>query len=559
MLSLITPTRDRPEAFDLLQRWVGAQTFRKPYQWIVVNDGSQPYDYRMGQEVFRETGGEPGTASQKQNLLLALEHVRGNKVLILEDDDFYRPNYLERMDRMLDRYALAGEGRAAYYDVAEGRYHVWSNTEHASLAQTGFTAEALPDLAECCRGDCRLIDLELWSRFRGLKHVFTGAGLHVGIKGMPGAPGVYRAGEPEGIPDEDRRVFRAWSLPAEYERFHRRPPVLPAHDHGANGASGPSAGLGGAGRWDLIAPLGTGDTPRRYEGRCARKPWDYRVTAVIPHLNTPAPLRGSVETLRHQSEPPYILVLDTGSNEATCQELERMRGEDLEIHYLRSHAWTHASEPVAAAMDVAWALVHTEFLYCTHADCFVRRRDWIEWLRARCGETTPAIGYQMSDRSWLTRDWEWMVSHTATMLHVPTMRRIGASWSFERYRTMKGSYQPDSLDWMDTETGFNWTLRQAGITPVLLGPEANYERQTDDNIDHVRSFPSSTLYEVGSSQYREAKANWMAAALQEAEARVRDWSRGTPHPAATLTPSTKERPLGLPGAGAPFPTGVRAS
>ena len=522
MLSLITPTRNRAEAFDLLQRWVSAQTFDGPFQWIVVNDGPESYEYRMGQEVLTRPADTDGNLRPKRNLLAALSRVRGDKILILEDDGYYRPDYLGHMDAMLDRYALVGQGPAVDYNVRTRRYHSWSNLAHASLAQTGLRVEALPALAEACGQADRPVAPELWSRFPGLKHVFSGSGLHVGINGMPGEPGnIDGHNMEEGTPDDDLRTFRAWALPADYKRYHR-PATTP--DGPPPDGCPPAVGLGGAGRWDLIAPLGVGDRSKRYEGRCRLKPWDYRVTAVIPHLNTPRPLRWSVETLRHQSEAPYILVMDTGSDEATCRELESMRSADLEVHYLRSHAWTHASEPVAAAMEAAWSLVHTEFLYCTHADCFIRRPDWLAWLLARCGPDSPVIGYQMSDRSWLTRDWEWMVSHTTTMLHMPTMHRINASWSFERYRSMRSVYTPDDPEWMDTETGFNWTLRQAGIVPMLLSPEFNYERQIDENIDHVRSYPSSTLYQVGSPVYQNGKERWMESALREAEARVFSWT-----------------------------------
>jgi hypothetical protein len=250
------------------------------------------------------------------------------------------------------------------------------------------------------------------------------------------------------------------------------------------------------------------------------------VTAVIPHLNTPRSLRWVVETLRHQSEKPYILVIDTGSDETTARALEALRAEDLEIHYLKCHAWSDPADPVAAAMDTAFALCHTTYMYCTHADCFIRRGDWLQWLLARCGEIHPVVGYQMSDRSWLTRDWEWMVSHTATMLHMPSLLRVGACWSLQKYQAMKAIYPVDNPGWLDTETGFNWSLRRAGIVPVLLGAEVNYERQTDENIDHVRSYPSATLYHVGTPEYRAGREAWMETAIQEAKARVRAWSQG---------------------------------
>jgi hypothetical protein len=129
-----------------------------------------------------------------------------------------------------------------------------------------------------------------------------------------------------------------------------------------------------------------------------------------------------------------------------------------------------------------------------------------------------------------------MVSHTATMLHMPTMHRIGASWSFQKFRAMRSLFRPENPDWMDTETGFNWCLRRAGIVPALLGPESNYERQIDENIDHVRSYPSSTLYRVGTPEYRSGREGWMESAIREACERVGRWRGATGDPRETRTP-----------------------
>jgi hypothetical protein len=517
MLTLITPTRNRPVAFDLLEQWVEAQTYPDSYQWIVVNDGDEPYRYRMNQQVLHRIPSAGEGPSPHQNLLYAIPHIRGDKILIIEDDDYYRPDYLRFMADLLEHYALAGEGRAIYYNVRTRRYVEWPNFQHASLAQTGLRVEGLPTLIDGCRQQGRFIDVFLWENFPGLKHIFTGRDLHVGIKGMPGEKGFGDCHGEGGSPDADLQIFREWNIPSVYERFFQpeSPDLLPKPERS---------------RWDLIAPLGTADVPNRVEGRCRPKPWDYRVTAVIPHLNTPAALRWSVETLRHQSQRPYVLIIDTGSDELACRALEELRDVDLEIHYLRGHGWTHTAEPVAAALDAAFALCRTNYLYSTHADCFIRRRDWLAWLLSQCSESHPVVGYQMSDRSPHTRDWEWMVSHTATMLHMPTMRRIGATWSFQTYRALQAAFGPDNPRWFDTETGFNWVLKRTGIVPLLLGPELNYERQTDHNIDHVRSYPSATLYTVGSPAYRANKERWMQSAIEEARERVAAWRQLSSEP-----------------------------
>src|ERR1022692_2921789 len=36
----------------------------------------------------------------------------------------------------------------------------------------------------------------------------------------------------------------------------------------------------------LVAPLGTADLARKWEGRCAQKSWQYAITVAIPHLDT---------------------------------------------------------------------------------------------------------------------------------------------------------------------------------------------------------------------------------------------------------------------------------
>jgi len=77
----------------------------------------------------------------------------------------------------------------------------------------------------------------------------------------------------------------------------------------------------------LTAPLHTAECDPPHEGRIQPKPWDYRVTAAIPHLNTIEPLKMCVRLLLAQTERPYILIVDTGSSSEALKELEAMRSE----------------------------------------------------------------------------------------------------------------------------------------------------------------------------------------------------------------------------------------
>lgn len=249
------------------------------------------------------------------------------------------------------------------------------------------------------------------------------------------------------------------------------------------------------------------------------KPWEYRVTACIPHLETVEPLAVCIDVLRCQTERPYIVIIDTGSSTATRRELEKFRAADLEIHYIAAHGYRHPSEPVAVALDLAHAVCRTDYLFHSHSDCFLTRDDFLAELVARCDRENPVIGYRMSPRDWATDEWQWMVGHTATLLHMPTMHSIGATWSMQRARSQFG-YSIDegrAGGWPDTETAFNRVLRDSSIAPEFIGADVNGERQTDGNIDHVRSYAGSKLY---SKVYHEKATPWMVAALTEARVRV---------------------------------------
>ncbi len=254
----------------------------------------------------------------------------------------------------------------------------------------------------------------------------------------------------------------------------------------------------------------------------ARKPWEHQVTAAIPHLETPETLPVLLELLALQTVRPYILLIDTGSSPAVVRRLEALRRSDVEVHYLRAHGYAHSSAPVTTAMDVAFALCRTPYLFCTHSDVFPRRRNLVEWLLGRCRDDQPVVGYEMSPRPG-TDGWRNVVSHTCTMLHMPTMRRIGATWSFERYWE-SGEAHPQQHGYPDTEQPFDRCLRKAGIYPYLIGHDANHVRTVDENIDHVRSLSGLELYNRDGELRRQCRWN-LDRALGEARMRLRAWRK----------------------------------
>lgn len=277
-----------------------------------------------------------------------------------------------------------------------------------------------------------------------------------------------------------------------------------------------------------LAPLKTGQ-PKAWEGDCRRKPWNYQVTAVIPELDTPAELMLAVELLRLQTVKPFVLIIDTGSTPENFARVEALRAPDLEVHAIRLNGVLHPSEFVTAAMDLAFSICRTEHLFCTHSDCFLRRRNFVADLLRQCSPQCPAVGYEMTPRTCpppVLCDWQGILGHSATMLHMPSMDLLGAGWSMRRWAVLRHLSDqrpiPGASGWPDTEVLLGHILREAGIEPKIIGREKNFERTLDRNIDHCRSLAGSQVY--SKTYYKKAK-RWAADAKRQARARIARWRR----------------------------------
>jgi hypothetical protein len=263
-----------------------------------------------------------------------------------------------------------------------------------------------------------------------------------------------------------------------------------------------------------------------WNGTCKKKPWDYNVTAVIPCINTPETLPICIELLRLQTEKPFIIIIDTGSTEENLKHVEDLRDEDVEVHVLRLNGVRHPSDYPAMAMDLAFSLCRTEFMFATHADCFLRKKTLLWELMELCKTKCPAVGYELSPR--MHEDWKGMLSHTASMYHMPTMDKIGFGWSLRRLCNRYGivDYKPDpnKPNWPDTEILGNYILKDNGITPYLIGSEQNHCRTVDENIDHFRSYSAGKLY---SPEYFQQARKWFYQARKEALERINKWSNAS--------------------------------
>jgi glycosyltransferase involved in cell wall biosynthesis len=266
---------------------------------------------------------------------------------------------------------------------------------------------------------------------------------------------------------------------------------------------------------------------RPWEGSISKKPWEYEITAVIPVIDTPESLSICIETLRLQTIRPYIIVIDTGSLDDNLSRILEMRDEDLEVHSLRFNATQHPSDCVSMAMDFAQSACRTEYMFATHSDVFLRKRDFLEYLMSMCGDEEdkfPVVGYEMSPRQH--DDWRGMISHTASMYHLRTLDKIGFGWSMRRIASLYGlkdhSPSSDRPNWPDTEILGNYILRDNNIKTKIIGSEQNFQRNKDEYIDHCRSMSLGLLY---SEFYYKSSSEWRSDAHEEAKQRIKKWKK----------------------------------
>ena len=202
MIALITPTGARKAQFELCKRWMNRQTYKGDVVWIVVDDalpitiGNSGIPYRSDWTIVKIYP-RPfwrGNNTQARNIKAGIDFLKEKyckdeieAIFIIEDDDYYKPVYLEKMMERLGNYWLLGETNTIYYNVQWRRFVTNPNRHHASLFQTAFTWETIP-IIEASYTD-KFIDARMWQLGKN-KHLFFDNFLSIGIKGMPGRNGI---------------------------------------------------------------------------------------------------------------------------------------------------------------------------------------------------------------------------------------------------------------------------------------------------------------------------------------------------------------------------------
>lgn len=178
------------------------------------------------------------------------------------------------------------------------------------------------------------------------------------------------------------------------------------------------------------------------------------------------------------------MIIDTGSDDSTLARVLVLRSDSIEVHQVACHATQEYADVVCYAMDLAMSACRTEYLWCLHCDCFVINRQLLAELLAKAdGGKQPVIGYE-SVSAHKHPECHGMVSHTCTLLHMPTMDQLDICWSTRRLQQQMQSTGREIIP--DVEMALNYRLRDRSIAPLILGPEQPNGIERDKNRVHLR-------------------------------------------------------------------------
>lgn len=241
-VTALTCTGDRPVCLKLLSQWMKNQTLQ-PDQWLVIDDGKEPFIPSMDCDyVYRKPQPSDPSQTLNVNLEFAIPYIKGDIILFCEDDEYFSPNYVKTMVEKIQGHDAVGICRSKYYHLPTRTYHVHGNQDHASLAQTGISSNYLPKFKTLLDGD-PFIDIRVWedigAKKQGLKwsgapfsprgmSINGGRGflfddgmkdcLYVGMKGMPGRPGIGSGHKGIGRPDPQGVILHQW-MPKDYQIY----------------------------------------------------------------------------------------------------------------------------------------------------------------------------------------------------------------------------------------------------------------------------------------------------------------------------------------------------
>lgn len=196
MIALITPTGGRPDQIKHCERWMQSQTYTGEVTWILIDDCEDKTIENISRDgwelikIYPEPKWEYGQNTQARNIAEGInicKTLQPDAIFIIEDDDYYKPIYLEEMMKRLPGFQIIGELNTIYYNIYFKKWVVNGNDKWSSLFQTAFTPDVIP-LFEQCYSE-QFIDF-VFFRLNARVNLFKAGNLSIGIKGAKGRYGI---------------------------------------------------------------------------------------------------------------------------------------------------------------------------------------------------------------------------------------------------------------------------------------------------------------------------------------------------------------------------------
>lgn len=216
-VTVITPTCDRPVGLEQAARMLECQT-RPADEWLICRCGVPP-----------------GPLNLAENLQDGLARATGDVIVFWEDDDWYHSTHIERLVRQFEEQPglfAAGDDMQRYYNLPRRVYRTFDNVG-ASLCQTAISASAKnlfsEIVAHCAERLSYGIDTTFWREILGSYETsLVRTKTVVGIKGLPGQPGLGVGHRPKGhgwLHDPTGSVLTEWVGDEDAQRYRELVPT----------------------------------------------------------------------------------------------------------------------------------------------------------------------------------------------------------------------------------------------------------------------------------------------------------------------------------------------
>jgi hypothetical protein len=190
--TVITPTGNRNVSFSLCVKWMEKQTVY-PTEWIIMDDGEEKTDIPDFHFVryFKRFNRQNGHTLCAQ-ICQILPLIKTDKVIVMEDDDWYQCSYFERTCGLLDKADIVGIMNNQYYFLRDREYVIHPNTKHSSFCSTAFRRSMFDEIMKyASANEGPYLDLRIWRMTTKKKYLYSpGSPLVIGMKQMPGRIGV---------------------------------------------------------------------------------------------------------------------------------------------------------------------------------------------------------------------------------------------------------------------------------------------------------------------------------------------------------------------------------